>query len=68
VNTKKENEIPVFRDLLDKIPAEDLKDAVISADALCGRPHNWSYAGMVVMPMPPPGAMPAVVAARTAAA
>lgn len=34
VNTKKENEIPVFRDLLDKIPAEDLKDAVISADQM----------------------------------
>jgi hypothetical protein len=34
VNTKKENEIPVFRDLLDKIPADDLKDAVISADQM----------------------------------
>jgi predicted transposase YbfD/YdcC len=34
VNTKKENEIPVFRDLLDKIPAGDLKDAVISADQM----------------------------------
>jgi predicted transposase YbfD/YdcC len=32
VNTSKENEIPVFRDLLDKIP--DLKDAVISADQM----------------------------------
>jgi len=31
VNTKKTNEIPVFRDLLKKIPAEDLKGAVISA-------------------------------------
>ncbi len=31
VNTKKTNEIPVFRDLLDKIPPGDLKDAVISA-------------------------------------
>jgi predicted transposase YbfD/YdcC len=32
VNTKKTNEIPVFRDLLKKIP--DLKDAVISADQM----------------------------------
>ena len=30
----KTNEIPVFRDLLDKIPAGDLKDAVISADQM----------------------------------
>ena len=34
VNTKKENEIPVFRDLLKKIPAGDLKGAVISADQM----------------------------------
>lgn len=34
VNTKKENEIPVFRDLPDKIPPEDLKGAVISADQM----------------------------------
>jgi predicted transposase YbfD/YdcC len=34
VNTKKENEIPVFRDLLDKIPPGDLEDAVISADQM----------------------------------
>ena len=34
VNTKKTNEIPVFRDLLDKIPAADLKDAVITADQM----------------------------------
>jgi predicted transposase YbfD/YdcC len=32
VDTKKTNEIPVFRDLLKKIP--DLKDAVISADQM----------------------------------
>ena len=32
--SKKSNEIPVFRDLLDKIPAGDLKDAVISADQM----------------------------------
>jgi len=30
----KTNEIPVFRDLLKKIPAGDLKDAVISADQM----------------------------------
>lgn len=34
VNTKKEHEIPLFRDLLDKIPAQDLKDAVICADQM----------------------------------
>jgi hypothetical protein len=31
VNSRKENEIPVFRDLLGKIPAGDLEGAVISA-------------------------------------
>ena len=30
----KTNEIPVFRDLLEKIPAGDLKDAVITADQM----------------------------------
>jgi predicted transposase YbfD/YdcC len=30
----KTNEIPVFRDLLDKVPARDLKDAVITADQM----------------------------------
>jgi hypothetical protein len=34
VNSRKENEIPVFRDLLDKIPAGDLEGAVISADQM----------------------------------
>jgi len=34
VNTKKTNEIPVFRDLLDKIPGDDLTGAVISADQM----------------------------------
>jgi len=34
VNTRKTNEIPVFRDLLKKIPEGDLKDAVISADQM----------------------------------
>ena len=32
--SKKSNEIPVFRDLLDKIPPGDLKGAVISADEM----------------------------------
>jgi hypothetical protein len=56
---------PMLLELDQRFP---LAGWVLTADALCGRPHNWSYAGMVVMPMPPPGAMPAVVAARTAAA
>jgi predicted transposase YbfD/YdcC len=34
VDVKKTNEIPVFRDLLGKIPAADLKDAVITADQM----------------------------------
>jgi predicted transposase YbfD/YdcC len=34
VSVKKTNEIPVFRDLLDKIPPGDLKGAVISADQM----------------------------------
>ena len=34
VSAKKTNEIPVFRDLLDKIPPGDLKDAVIIADQM----------------------------------
>lgn len=34
VHTDKTNEIPVFRDLLDKIPPEDLEGAVISADQM----------------------------------
>ena len=34
VCTTKENEIPVFRDLLDKIPPGDLEGAVISADQM----------------------------------
>ena len=31
---KKTNEIPVFRELLEKIPAGDLEDAVITADQM----------------------------------
>ena len=34
VDAKKTNEIPVFRDLLDKIPSADLKGAVVSADQM----------------------------------
>jgi len=34
VTTRKTHEIPVFRDLLKKIPEGDLKDAVISADQM----------------------------------
>jgi hypothetical protein len=34
VNTKKTNEIPVFLDLLDKIPPGDLKGAVVSGDQM----------------------------------
>jgi hypothetical protein len=52
----KSNEIPAVRDLLAAFA--DLAGAVITVDALCGRPHNASYAGMFVMPMPPPGAVP----------
>ena len=65
----KTNEVPeigpMLRELNEYYP---LAGHVLTADALCRRPHNASYAGMVVMPMPPPGAVPAVVAARTAAA
>jgi hypothetical protein len=52
----KSNEIPAVRELLKAFA--DLTGAVITIDALCGRPHNASYAGMFVMPMPPPGAVP----------
>jgi hypothetical protein len=34
VDTRKENEIPAFRDLLDKIPAHELRGAAISADQM----------------------------------
>lgn len=34
MHTEKTNEIPVFRDLLDKIPPEELEDAIISADQM----------------------------------
>jgi predicted transposase YbfD/YdcC len=34
VDVKKTNEIPVFRELLEKIPDGDLKDAVITADQM----------------------------------
>jgi len=44
----KTNEIPMFATLLDRI---DLAGAVITADALCRRRHNASYADLFVMPM-----------------
>jgi hypothetical protein len=50
----KSNEIPAVRTLL---AGFDLADVVVTVDALCGRPHNASYAGMFVMPMPPPSAV-----------
>ena len=62
----KSNEIPAVRDLLATFA--DLAGSVITLDALCGRPHNASYAGMIVMPMPPSCAVPAAATARTAAA
>jgi hypothetical protein len=51
----KHNETSYFTELLGPL---DLDGAVVTADALCGRPHKASYAGMIVMPMPPPGAVP----------
>jgi len=44
----KTNEIPLFATLLDRI---DLAGAVVTADALCRRRHNASYADLFVMPM-----------------
>jgi hypothetical protein len=61
----KTNEVPVAAVVPGRL---DLRGKVVTADALCGRPHNASYAGTVVMPMPPSDAVPAVAAARTAAA
>jgi len=49
-DTVKTSEIPVFGQLLGKIAGQDLDGAVISAELLCGRPHNWSYADLAVMP------------------
>ena len=43
----KTNEVPVAAVVLGRL---DLHGKVVTADALCGRPHNASYAGMVVMP------------------
>ena len=63
---EKSNEIPAVRGLLKAFAG--LAGAVLTIDALCGRPHNASYAGTVVMPMPPSGAVPTVAAARKAAA
>lgn len=65
----KTNEIPEIGPMLLELGAWfPLAGHVITADALCGRPHNWSYAGTFVMPMPPSGAVPAVAATRAAAA
>jgi hypothetical protein len=44
----KTNEITRFRPLLDQIG--DLRDTVITADALCRSWHNASYVDLVVMP------------------
>jgi hypothetical protein len=44
----KSNEIPAVRELLKAFT--DLAGAVITVDALCGRPHKASYAGVIVMP------------------
>ena len=63
---EKSHGIPAVRELLKAFA--DLAGAVLTTDALCGRPHNWSYAGTFVMPMPPSGAVPAVAATRAAAA
>ena len=62
----KSNEIPAVRDLLKAFAS--LAGAVITVDALCGRPHKASYAGTFVMPMLPSGARVAVAPVRTAAA
>jgi len=62
---EKSNEIPAVWDLLKAFAS--LAGAVVTIDALCGRPHKASYAGTFVMPMPPPGAVSAVAAVRTAA-
>jgi hypothetical protein len=61
----KTSEIP---ELAPAITHLDLIGQVVTLDALCGRPHNASYAGTFVMPMPPPGAVSAVAPVRTAAA
>ena len=61
----KHNETSHFTELLGPV---DLAGAVVTFDALCGRRHNASYAGTVVMPKPPPGAVSAVAAVRAAAA
>jgi Transposase DDE domain len=45
---EKSNEIPAVRELLKAFA--DLSGVVLTIDALCGRPHNASYAGTVVMP------------------
>jgi hypothetical protein len=63
----KTNEIPeigpMLRELNSRFP---LAGWVISADALCRRRHNASYAGQLIMPMPPPSAVSVAAADRAA--
>jgi hypothetical protein len=61
----KHNETSHFTELLGPL---DLAGAVVTFDALCRRRHNASYEDLVVMPIPPSGAIPAVAAAQAAAA
>ena len=61
----KTNEIP---ELLPMLQGLGIAGMVITIDALCGRPHNASYAEPVVMPMPPSGAVPMAAVRRTGAA
>jgi hypothetical protein len=61
---EKSNEIPAVRDLLKAFAG--LAAAVITIDALCRRRHKASYEDLVVMPMPPSGAVSVVAAGRTA--
>src|SRR6202453_2687057 len=59
----KHNETSHFTELLEPL---DLDGAVVTFDALCRRRHKASYADLVVMPMPPSGAVSVVVAGRAA--
>jgi hypothetical protein len=49
----KTNEIGMFTDVLDQVA--DLSGVLVSADALCRRRHNASYADLIVMPTGPAG-------------
>jgi hypothetical protein len=61
---EKSNEIPAVRDPPKAFAS--LASAVITIDALCRRRHNASYADLVVIPMPPSGAVSVVAAGRAA--